>query len=75
MKKVNFCLIPHNLTLLQKQRRVELVKKIIEEISSVRYPCLIITGDETWIYFNNDRNSMWIEENPKTTKRKKKCSI
>lgn len=83
MKKVNFKWIPHKLTPEIKAIRAAIASELFEFLSSSNDYRLrhILTQDETWIYFVNGRNSMWIESGvqkpykPKQTIASKKVMI
>lgn len=63
MKKVNFKWVPYALTEQMKAKRVEIASILLEFLTnaSERKLAKIFTQDETWIYFKNGRDSMWIE--------------
>lgn len=63
MSKVNFKWIPHYLTQENKVKRVEISTELFEFLTNANDQKLrkVLTQDETWIYFINPRNSMWIE--------------
>ena len=72
MKKVNFHWIPHELTDRQKIVRVDIAKEMLRVLSAVRYHSLVLTGDETFLYWKNPRNSVWQHENlPQPSKERK----
>ena len=51
MKRVADRLVPKDLNFLQKERRVEVAKEILANVSDEpAFIKRIITGDETWIY-------------------------
>lgn len=64
MRKVNFKWIPYTLTLELKAKRVEIAKYLFDFLSNCNDQKLrkVLTQDETWVYFSNPRNSMWLEE-------------
>jgi histone-lysine N-methyltransferase SETMAR len=61
MRKVNCKWIPHTLSSSQKAARVQVSKDLLEflEGTSDRNLCNVYTGDETWVYMDNPRVSMW----------------
>ena len=61
MKKVNAHWIPHDLTDQQKKVRVDLSGEMLKVLNKVRYSSLILTGDETFLYWKNLRNLMWLQ--------------
>lgn len=61
MKKVSLHWIPHELSDLQKRQRVEMSHEMLQVLTTVRYHSTILTGDETFLYWKNPRNSMWQE--------------
>ena len=63
MSKVNFKWIPHYLTQENKVKRVEISTELFEFLTNANDQKLrkVLTQDETWIYFINPRNSMWLE--------------
>lgn len=71
MKQVNFKWIPHVLTSQNKAIRVEMCTKLLEFLSNANNNKLrkVLTQDESWIYFSNPRNSMWIHEDDKIPQR------
>lgn len=62
MIKVNFKWIPHQLTDSLRRRRVETAKEMLQvlENRSPQFLRKVYTEDETWIYFDNPRRSMWV---------------
>lgn len=61
--KVNLRWIPHTLTEENKKQRVELSCKILDLLE--KGPSTwnsILTGDQTWIYWDNPQTSKWIEK-------------
>jgi len=60
-RRINFRWIPHSLDSSQKASRVRVAKELLQmlEQSSDQTRRNIFTGDETWIYLDNPRNSMW----------------
>ena len=59
MKKINFKWIPHLLSEKIKKKRVEVCRIILSSLENAkpRERSLIITGDETWLYFENPDHS------------------
>lgn len=74
MRKVNFKWIPYVLTLELKAKRVEMAKELFDFLSGCNDQKLrkVITQDETWVYFSNPRNSMWLEEGQPIPEKPKK---
>jgi hypothetical protein len=62
MRKVNFKWLPHALNSSQKAARVEISRELLAFLESRANRSLsnVDTGDETWIYLDNSRTSMWI---------------
>jgi histone-lysine N-methyltransferase SETMAR len=62
MRKVNFKWIPHTLSAAQKLMRVALSEQLLNFLQETPDRTLsgVYTGDETWIYLDNPRTSMWI---------------
>jgi histone-lysine N-methyltransferase SETMAR len=83
LTRVNFRWIPHTLNDAQKAKRVEVAKILLKMLANATLAQLrlIITGDETWVYFSNPRSSMWVgsdiprPEKPKLTIGSKKVMI
>ena len=81
--KVNFEWIPHQLTPALRAQRVATAEKLLEFFDNASEATLnrVYTEDETWIYFDNPRTSMWVlNGSPKPTKPRqniasKKCMI
>ncbi len=74
LHKVNFKWIPYQLTDEIKQKRVEIATELYNFLTSCTEHKLnkVLTQDETWIYFDNPRLSMWIDSNseiPRVPKR------
>lgn len=63
MHKINFKWVPYELTQEIKEKRVQIAINLLEFLENSNRDRLnrIFTQDETWIYFDNPRNSMWIE--------------
>lgn len=74
MRKVNFKWIPYTLTLELKAKRVEIAKDLFDFLSNCNDQKLrkVLTQDETWVYFSNPRNSMWLEEGQPIPEKPKK---
>lgn len=74
MRKVNFKWIPYVLSLEQKAKRIEIAKELFEFLHNCNEKKLrkVLTQDETWIYFSNPRNMMWLEEGHEIPERPKK---
>jgi len=51
---------PHQLTICQKSDRVSKAKIMVETLENIRYRSSVWTGDESWIYFDNPQDSIWI---------------
>ena len=60
-KLVSFRYVPHELTAEQKLNRVKMAKDILKtlELGPIIWNRLI-TGDESWIYWNNSHTKQWI---------------
>jgi histone-lysine N-methyltransferase SETMAR len=74
MRKVNFKWVPHSLSDSQKAARVQISQQLLDFLNSrsSRTLCNVYTGDETWVYLDNPRTSMWIGadvERPTRTRR------
>jgi len=65
MLKVNFRWIPHVLSDKLKATRVRIAREMLITLESSGKWWDIYTGDETWVYFNNPRKSMWIQNGAK----------
>ena len=65
MKKINAHWIPHKLNEQQKSRRkidcMEMLRILTEDPSVF----IVLTGDETWINWDNSFKAMWLLENEK----------
>jgi len=61
MRKVCFHWIPKDLNEAQKLKRVECAKQMLEALKGARYVSTIYTGDESFLYWKNPRNSMWLQ--------------
>lgn len=72
MQKVNFRWIPHTLTDELKATRVRIGCEMLNILESSRKWWDIYTGDETWVYLNNPRKSMWIQNGVKPPTRVKR---
>lgn len=83
MKKVNFKYVPYQLNSFQKAERVRIARLMLKKLENKDSKALsnIVTLDETWIYFQNYRSSMWVDakaerpQRPKLTIGSKKCMI
>ena len=63
MKKVNCKWIPHLLNDNQKLKRIQIATEMLKQIKESEYDnTVILTGDETWIRWNNPHRSMWLLE-------------
>jgi histone-lysine N-methyltransferase SETMAR len=62
MRRVNFKWLPHALSSSQKAARVDISRELLDFLQSRSDRSLsrVYTGDETWVYFENPRTSMWI---------------
>ena len=62
MHKVNFKWVPHKLTPEIRAQRVEKARTLLEFLCRANSTTLnsIYTEDETWIYYDNPRTSMWV---------------
>lgn len=74
MHKVNFKWVPYELTPQIRKKRVEIAEKLLAFFESASKITLnsVYTEDETWIYYDNPRTSMWIlngSERPKIPKK------
>lgn len=74
MRKVNFKWVPYVLTLELKAKRVQIAQELFDFLSNCNDQKLkkVLTQDETWIYFSNPRNSMWLEEGQPIPEKPKK---
>ena len=63
LHKVNFKWIPYQLTDEIRQKRVEIATELFNFLTACTGDKLnkVLTQDETWIYFENPRLSMWID--------------
>ena len=63
MHKINFKWVPFELTNILKEKRVQIATKLLNFLSSCDRKKLnkVYTQDETWVLYENPRNSMWIE--------------
>jgi hypothetical protein len=59
--KVSFKWISHLLADFQKQQRIDIASEFLQffEASSPQKLCRVFTGDESWFFLDNPRNSMW----------------
>ena len=54
--------VPHELTEIQAQRRVETCRKLLQNPRDERFIRRIVTCDEKWIYFSNpDKKNQWLD--------------
>ena len=62
MHKVNFKWIPHQLTPELRAQRVKIAGELLDFFKGADERTLnsVYTEDETWIYYDNPRTSMWI---------------
>jgi len=68
--RVNFKWIPHSLNDTQKRERVELAGNLLDILESSRANWSnIITGDETWVYLENQRDFVWQDPNKERPKK------
>ena len=61
--KINKCCreVPHNLTLIQAQNRVNTCRKLLDNPCDDRFIRRIVTCDEKWVYFSNpDKQNQWL---------------
>ena len=63
MTKINFKYIPYKLSASHKEKRVEIAQELLDLLSKFSPKGLnkVLTEDETWIYFENERKSIWLE--------------
>ena len=81
--KVNFKWVPHQLTASLRAERVRVATELLKFLKKASPSTLqsVYTEDETWIYYENPRTSMWIlnGSTPPTVSRRnigaKKCMI
>lgn len=53
--------VPHDLTEIQAQNRVNVCKKLLENPRDDRFIRRIVTCDEKWVYFSNpDKQNQWL---------------
>ena len=64
--------VPHILTDKQKMERVRCSKLILSALRRSNRDHLIVTGDETWVYFDNPPSTEWVGPGGSPTKR---CKI
>ena len=62
LHRINFKWIPHELTPQLRAERVSKAKELLAFMEKAPNAILnhIYTEDETWIYYDNPRTSMWI---------------
>ena len=72
MRLINFKWIPKELTSSQKLKRMECARCLLHNLNTVRYHSLILTGDETFLYWKTQRKRAWIKSGdpPPTRERK-----
>jgi hypothetical protein len=60
LRRVNFKRAPHTLTASQKMEGVIISRKLFGQLNKLQVTDLarVITGDETWLYFENPRFAM-----------------
>jgi hypothetical protein len=60
LRRANFKWVSHILTANQKLERVKISKKLFEQLNKLLIDDLAsdLTGDETWVYFENLRSAM-----------------
>lgn len=83
MEKVNFKWIPYNLSDSNKQKRVVIAHELLNLFSTLHPQELnnVLTQDETWIYFQNPHDAMWLDvsqpvpRRPKPSRYRKKSMI
>ena len=72
-RKLNFRWIPHELKQENKNKRVEMSKDILNILEGHESNwCNITTGDECWIYWDNDPDSQWLPAGQKRPLRTRK---
>lgn len=65
-RKLNFQWIPHELSSDNKNKRVQISQEILEILEgNERNWCNVATGDECWLYWENDPNSQWLPQGEK----------
>ena len=64
-KRRNLKWVPHQLIKSEKKKRVEYAKIMLDTLKTVRYRSNVWTGDESWIYYDNPNESMWIGKEEK----------
>lgn len=64
MVKINFKWVPYTLNENIRKQRIEMAKKLLHFLTTASEKTLdqLMTQDETWIYLNNPRKTMWIKE-------------
>ena len=72
-KKVSFRWVPHELSQKNKEARISIARQMLDILSDKnKHWCNIITGDETWVYWENQYTEQWIpidSETPNVPKR------
>jgi histone-lysine N-methyltransferase SETMAR len=54
--------VPHELTNIQAQRRVDLCRKLLDNPRDSRFWKRIVTGDEKWVFFRNSNGGkQWLQ--------------
>jgi len=61
MKRLKLRVIPHTLNNSIRSKRVKYSKELLQQLHELK-PIDVITCDESWFYFNNHGNSMWVKE-------------
>lgn len=72
MRKVNLHWIPHELSDHQKKVRVDLSSEMLNVLKNIRFLSSVLTGDETFLYWKNPRNSMWLQSDLSPPSRERK---
>ena len=72
LNKVSFKWIPFKLNPNQKNRRVQISKELITILENSKRKCNILTGDETWLYYENSMPSVWQRSEVKRPSQPKK---
>ena len=60
MLKVNVSWIPKQLSDFQKGERVRIASEMLSVLADQRQHELLYTQDETWVYLENPRKTMWV---------------
>lgn len=53
--------VPHSLSNSQKETRVQCSRNLLKRLTLHSHRNLIITGDETWVYYDNPHVSQWVQ--------------